>query len=126
MTDERDSEHDLDDDAGDAAADESGAARPGDAGPEADAEGSGSRTGAGSAGAGKSGTDANDDDADRVDLKGIFRQLTAPMVESIDSRLREQVETHVDALLSTKVDAAVADRPNRPSTTPTSSAATGS
>jgi hypothetical protein len=64
-----------------------------------------------SAGARRSGAGARDDeDADRVDLKGIFRQLTAPMVESIDSRLREQVETHVDALLTTKVEAAVSDR----------------
>jgi hypothetical protein len=43
-------------------------------------------------------------------LKGIFRQLTAPMIESLDSRLREQVEAHVDELLGPKVDAAIADR----------------
>jgi len=49
-------------------------------------------------------------DADGVDLKGIFRQLTAPMIESLDTRLREQVEAHVDELLGAKVDAALADR----------------
>jgi hypothetical protein len=46
----------------------------------------------------------------RTDLKGIFRQLTAPMVESFDTRLRDQVETHVDELLGPKVEAAIADR----------------
>jgi hypothetical protein len=49
-------------------------------------------------------------DADRFDLKGIVRQFATPMLESLDSRLREQVEAHVDALLTAKLDAALTDR----------------
>ena len=48
--------------------------------------------------------------ADGFDLRGIVKQFTAPMIESLDARLREQVEAHADALLDQKVDAAVADR----------------
>jgi hypothetical protein len=48
--------------------------------------------------------------ATNFDLKGMFRQFATPMVESLDSRLRDQVEAHVDALLAEKVDAAVRDR----------------
>ena len=44
------------------------------------------------------------------DLKGIVRQLTAPMIESLDTRLRDQIEAHVDELLQEKIEAAVADR----------------
>ena len=44
------------------------------------------------------------------DLKGIVRQLTAPMIESLDTRLRDQIEAHVDELLTEKVDAALAAR----------------
>jgi hypothetical protein len=44
------------------------------------------------------------------DLKGIVRQLTAPMIESLDTRLRDQIEEHVDELLTDKIDAALADR----------------
>ena len=44
------------------------------------------------------------------DLKGLLRQLTTPMVESLDTRLRDQVEAHVDELLGPKVDAAIRDR----------------
>jgi hypothetical protein len=44
------------------------------------------------------------------DLRGIVRQFTAPMIESLDARLREQVEAHADALLDDKVNAAVSDR----------------
>ena len=47
---------------------------------------------------------------DGTDLRGILRQLTAPMIESLDTRLRDQVETHVDEMLGPKVDAAIADR----------------
>jgi hypothetical protein len=47
---------------------------------------------------------------DGFDLKGIVRQFATPMLESLDSRLREQVEAHVDQLLTTKLDAALADR----------------
>lgn len=53
------------------------------------------------------------DDATRTgpfDLKALLRQLTTPMVESLDSRLRDQIEAHVDALLTEKVDAAIRDR----------------
>lgn len=56
------------------------------------------------------GGDTGAADQEGVDLKGIFRQLTAPMIESLDSRLREQVEAHVDELMTAKVDAAIADR----------------
>jgi hypothetical protein len=49
-------------------------------------------------------------DGDTFDLRGIVRQFTAPMIESLDARLREQVEAHADALLDEKVDAAVSDR----------------
>lgn len=48
--------------------------------------------------------------ADGLDLKGIVRQLTAPMIESLDTRLRDQIEAHVDELLTEKLDAALADR----------------
>jgi hypothetical protein len=44
------------------------------------------------------------------DFKGIVRQLTAPMIESLDTRLRDQIEAHVDELLTEKLDAALADR----------------
>ncbi len=47
---------------------------------------------------------------DGFDLKGIVRQLTAPMIESLDTRLRDQIEAHVDELLTEKLDAALADR----------------
>lgn len=53
---------------------------------------------------------AEDEPRDGVDLRGILRQLTAPMIESLDSRLKDQVEAHVDELLAAKVDAAVAAR----------------
>jgi hypothetical protein len=49
-------------------------------------------------------------DGDAFDLRGIVRQFTAPMIESLDARLREQVEAHADAMLDEKVDAAVSDR----------------
>ena len=49
-------------------------------------------------------------DADGFDLRGIVKQFTAPMIESLDARLREQVEAHADALMDQKVDAAVSDR----------------
>src|ERR1700693_1489815 len=44
------------------------------------------------------------------DLRGMVRQFTAPMIESLDARLREQVEAHVDELLNAKVEAAVSAR----------------
>jgi hypothetical protein len=47
---------------------------------------------------------------DGFDLKGIMRQLTAPMIESLDTRLRDQIEAHVDELLDQKLDAALAAR----------------
>jgi hypothetical protein len=49
-------------------------------------------------------------DADGFDLRAIVKQFTAPMIESLDARLREQVEAHADALMDEKVDAAVSDR----------------
>jgi hypothetical protein len=49
-------------------------------------------------------------DADGFDLRAIVKQFTAPMIESLDARLREQVEAHTDALMDEKVDAAVSDR----------------
>lgn len=49
-------------------------------------------------------------DGESFDLRGIVRQFTAPMIESLDARLREQVEAHADALLDEKVNAAVSDR----------------
>lgn len=57
-------------------------------------------------------TSADDDEtrSDRFDLRGLLRQLTTPMVESLDTRLRDQVEAHVDELLGPKVDAAIRDR----------------
>jgi hypothetical protein len=66
-------------------------------------------------------TDGNKDSASRdrtgdgghsgsFDLKSLLRQLTTPMVESLDTRLRDQVEAHVDELLGPKVDAAIRDR----------------
>jgi len=76
-----------------------GDAAPGDAGTEG-AQGAGDAQGA--AGAGR--------DGDAFDLRGIVKQFTAPMIESLDARLREQVEAHADALLDEKVDAAVSDR----------------
>jgi hypothetical protein len=57
------------------------------------------------AGASRSGRDG-----ESFDLRGIVRQFTAPMIESLDARLREQVEAHADALLDEKVSAAVSDR----------------
>jgi hypothetical protein len=48
--------------------------------------------------------------ADGFDLRGIVKQFTAPMIESLDSRLREQVEAHADSVLDAKIDAALADR----------------
>jgi hypothetical protein len=61
------------------------------------------------------GTTHDDDGTSRsrgsnFDLKSVLRQLTTPMVESLDARLRDQVEAHVDELLVEKVDAAVRDR----------------
>lgn len=47
---------------------------------------------------------------ERFDLRAALKQLTSPMLESLDARLREQVEAHADELLQGKVDAAVADR----------------
>ena len=44
------------------------------------------------------------------DLRGVVRQLTAPMIESLDARLRDQIEAHVDQLLDAKLEAALADR----------------
>lgn len=44
------------------------------------------------------------------ELRNLLRQLTAPVVESLDDRLRGQIATHVDEVLSDKVTAAVADR----------------
>jgi hypothetical protein len=49
-------------------------------------------------------------EGESFDLRGIVRQFTAPMIESLDARLREQVEAHADALLDEKVNAAVSDR----------------
>jgi hypothetical protein len=49
-------------------------------------------------------------DADGFDLRAIVKQFTSPMIESLDARLREQVEAHADALMDEKVDAAVSDR----------------
>jgi hypothetical protein len=55
-----------------------------------------------------------DDDAGRrgagQDFRSILRQLTSPMVESIDARLRDQVEAHVDELMDDKIAAALRDR----------------
>lgn len=44
------------------------------------------------------------------ELRALLRQLTAPVVEQLDSRLREQVEAHLDSLLTEKVEAEVRDR----------------
>ena len=57
-----------------------------------------------------SGSSGGERQTDGLDLRGIVKQFTAPMLESLDSRLREQVEAHVDELLTTKVEAAIADR----------------
>lgn len=57
---------------------------------------------------------ATDEDAGRrgagQDLRSILRQLTSPMVESLDARLRDQIEAHVDELLDEKIAAALRDR----------------
>jgi DNA-binding transcriptional MerR regulator len=77
-------------------------------------ETSGSASGTGTA---SDGADASSDQGpsskgrdEGFDLKGIVRQLTAPMIESLDTRLRDQIEEHVDELLTEKIDAALADR----------------
>jgi hypothetical protein len=67
-----------------------------------DGSGGGADAGARATGSGR--------DGDGFDLKGIVRQFATPMLESLDTRLREQVEAHVDQLLTTKLDAALADR----------------
>jgi hypothetical protein len=64
----------------------------------------------GAADPGGTSSGASGRDADGFDLRGIVKQFTAPMIESLDARLREQVEAHADALLDQKVDAAVSDR----------------
>ncbi|HEV3212210.1 MAG TPA: hypothetical protein VGZ03_02325 [Acidimicrobiales bacterium] len=74
----------------------------GDAAADAAGTDEGTKDDAGAAGSAR--------DGDSFDLRGIVRQFTAPMIESLDARLREQVEAHADALLDEKVDAAVSDR----------------
>lgn len=44
------------------------------------------------------------------ELRNLLRQLTAPVVESLDERLRGQVAAHVDTVLDEKVAAALHDR----------------
>jgi hypothetical protein len=44
------------------------------------------------------------------DLRSILRQLTSPVVESLDARLRDQIEAHVDELMDEKIAAALRDR----------------
>lgn len=44
------------------------------------------------------------------ELRSLLRQLTTPVVESLDQRLRGQVVTHVDEVVGDKVDAAMRDR----------------
>ena len=56
----------------------------------------------GAGGADARGATGTGRDADGFDLRGIVKQFTAPMIESLDARLREQVEAHVDALLDAK------------------------
>ena len=106
MTDERDATAEGTDPTGDttrgstaeATAEETAA--PSGAGATDDAGANGQAGGAGtSAGTGE-----------RLDLRAVLKQLTTPMLESLDARLREQVEAHTDELLQGKVDAAVADR----------------
>ena len=70
----------------------------------ATSEGAGSQRPSGDDGATSKGPDEG------FDLKGIVRQLTAPMIESLDTRLRDQIEAHVDELLTEKLEAALADR----------------
>jgi hypothetical protein len=78
------------------------AGTPGD--DAASEEPAGSQRESGSDGSSEKGRD------EPFDLKGIVRQLTAPMIESLDTRLRDQIEAHVDELLTEKIDAALADR----------------
>lgn len=88
-------------DPADAVADEHGPATDERSdGPQADATGD----------AGAPGDGASSRTADGFDLRGIVKQFTAPMIESLDSRLREQVEAHADSVLDQKIDAALADR----------------
>jgi hypothetical protein len=77
------------------------AGRASDQGPEAAPGASREPGGDGAAGKGPE---------ESFDFKGIVRQLTAPMIESLDTRLRDQIEAHVDELLTEKLDAALADR----------------
>ena len=76
----------------------------------ADTTGDDAGTSQDSSGKGATGSGTADGGADRFDLKGIVRQFATPMLESLDSRLREQVEAHVDELLTAKLDAALTDR----------------
>jgi hypothetical protein len=41
------------------------------------------------------------------DLKERLKQLTQPLVDSIDARMRKQVDTHVDQALDERIAAAL-------------------
>lgn len=41
------------------------------------------------------------------DLKERLKQLTQPLVDSIDARMRKQVDTHVDQALDQRIAAAL-------------------
>lgn len=42
-------------------------------------------------------------DAKANDLKDIFRQLTAPVVDSVDARIREYVAARVEVVVSERL-----------------------
>ncbi|MFI5035540.1 MAG: hypothetical protein ACHQFZ_04985 [Acidimicrobiales bacterium] len=44
------------------------------------------------------------------DFKERLKALTQPLVDSIDARVRKQIDQHVDATLDERIDAAIAAR----------------
>lgn len=44
------------------------------------------------------------------DFKDRLKALTQPLVDSIDARLRKQIDQHVDEVLDQRIDAAIAAR----------------
>jgi predicted DNA-binding protein len=44
------------------------------------------------------------------DLKERLKALTQPLVDSLDARVKKQIDSHVDAVLDERIAAALADR----------------
>jgi hypothetical protein len=54
--------------------------------------------------------ESTDSSAPPPDFKERLKALTQPLVDSIDARVRKQIDHHVDESLDERIDAAIAAR----------------